>query len=307
MRFFIADDDESVRYMLTEIIEDYSLGTVVGEAENGAQIDVQTLAAKCVDILIVDFLMPQRDGMQAVAALEGAYDGKTVMLSQVENKEMVGRAYEVGVDYYITKPINRNEVVGVLRAVSEHIRLGRFARTVESGLSSALRPQRAAAAQVPQLNARQALLDAGQRLLSEMGVGGEMGCRDLLAVLEELAAHSDGCAGKFPALKELFDRVAAGRIAGGAQSEIRKESKALEQRLRRTIFQALVNLASIGVVDYAHPKFEEYAAKFFDFAEIRKIMTILEQDERPQMSQAHINVKKFVRVLCLEAQKAAVH
>ena len=307
MRFFIADDDVSVRYMLTEIIEDYNLGEVVGEAENGAQVSAQTLVAKEVSILIIDFLMPQRDGMQTVAALKGEFDGKIVMLSQVENKEMVGRAYEVGVDYYITKPINRNEVVGVLRTVSEHIRLGRFARAVESGLSSALQTQRAQSQ--PLRDARRTVLDAGQHLLSEMGVGGEMGCRDLLAVLEELTAYKTPVEGegKFPALKDMFDRVAAARSADGAEHEIRKESKALEQRLRRTIFQALVNLASIGVVDYAHPKFEEYAAKFFDFAEIRKIMAILERNEKPQMSQAHINVKKFVRVLWLEAQKAAAH
>ena len=50
------------------------------------------------------------------------------MLSQVESKDLVGKAYEDGVDYYITKPLNRNEIVSVLRNVSEHLRLESFAQ-----------------------------------------------------------------------------------------------------------------------------------------------------------------------------------
>ncbi len=39
MRFFIADDDRAIRSILKQMIEDEDLGEVVGEAEDGSQIE----------------------------------------------------------------------------------------------------------------------------------------------------------------------------------------------------------------------------------------------------------------------------
>lgn len=305
MRFFIVDDDEAIRYMLTEIIEDYDLGKVIGEAENGACVDQQLLTLKKVDILLIDMLMPIRDGIQTVNAIKDQFNGKIIMLSQVENKEMVGKAYALGVDYYITKPINRNEVVSVIKTASEHINLKKLVRNIESSLHVALRPQEKSAP-IEKNSARQQATKAGELLLSEMGIAGERGCKDLLAILIFLFDYEQEHKGAkdFPCLKEIFTRIAENKIGPGSESDIQKECKALEQRLRRTIFQALVNLASMGVVDYANPKFEDYAAKFFDFAEVRKMMLCLENDEKPHMSQSHINLKKFIKVLFIEVKKS---
>lgn len=45
------------------------------------------------------------------------------MVSQVESKELIAEAYSLGVEYYIIKPINRIEVLTVVRKVIERIRL----------------------------------------------------------------------------------------------------------------------------------------------------------------------------------------
>lgn len=304
MRFFIVDDDDAIRYMLTEIIEDYDLGKVAGEAENGSVVDHALLELKKVDILIIDMLMPIRDGIQTVKAIKNDFKGKIIMLSQVENKEMVGKAYGLGVDYYITKPINRNEVVSVIKTASEHIKLKKLFQNIESSLNIALRPETAPKKQ-PDLSLRGKTIKNSEIILSEMGIAGEKGSRDLLNILRFLydyeQEHTD--AKDFPSLKLIFTTISEKKIGPENEAEVQKECKALEQRLRRTIFQALVNLASMGVVDYANPKFEEYAAKFFDFAEIRKIMLILENNEKPSMSQSHINIKKFIKVFFMESKK----
>jgi len=140
MRFMLVDDDEAIRSMLSEIIEDYDLGKVACEAENGLAVDSQLLTLKEIDILIIDMLMPLRDGIQTVKNIKDSFHGKIIMLSQVEDKELVGNAYSLGVDYYITKPINRNEVVSVIRSVSEHLRLKALIHNIESNLHTALRP-----------------------------------------------------------------------------------------------------------------------------------------------------------------------
>ena len=85
MRFFLVDDDAAIRSMLAEIIEDYDLGEVVGEAENGSLVDSNILAMKAVDLVIIDLLMPVSDGIETVAELKDSYSGGIIMLSQIED------------------------------------------------------------------------------------------------------------------------------------------------------------------------------------------------------------------------------
>ena len=92
MRYFIVDDDPGVRSMLMDIIEDEGLGDIAGEAEDGAHITAELLELHKVDVLLIDLLMPQRDGIQTIRALEGRFNGKIVMISQIESKNMIGEA-----------------------------------------------------------------------------------------------------------------------------------------------------------------------------------------------------------------------
>lgn len=306
MRFFIVDDDEAIRSMLAEIIEDYDLGEVIGEAENGAAINGQLLTSKAIDILLIDLLMPIKDGIQTVQELKPDFNGRIIMLSQVEDKEMIGNAYSLGVHYYITKPINRLEVIGIIQNVMEHIRLKKVLCNIEKNLT-ALNPEKFFRIPSPATTSRNTITTAGQHLLAELGMISESGCNDLLYILDDLAqADNERPFGhEFPSLKDIFTNVATKKLGmlSPDQNEIKKESKALEQRVRRALFQGLIHLASIGVTDYTNPKFEEYAPKFFDFTEIRKIMLNLQNNIKPSISNSHINIKKFVKVLFLEAKK----
>lgn len=115
MLFYIVDDDEATRSMLTEMIEDEELGEIVGEAENGALLDEDYATLKRTNILLIDLLMPVRDGIETIRHIKPSFPGKIIMISQVEAKELVGRAYSHGAEYYITKPINMFEVIAVIK------------------------------------------------------------------------------------------------------------------------------------------------------------------------------------------------
>lgn len=105
-------------------------------------------------------------------------------------------------------------------------------------------------------------------------------------------------------MKDIFANVASKRLGASASAvELSKEIKASEQRVRRAIFQTLSHIVSLGLTDYTHPKFENYASKFFDFTEIRKKMLELQNNVEPSLSQARINTKKFVQVLYMEAKR----
>lgn len=304
MNFFIVDDDEAVRSMLAEIIEDYDLGVIVGEADNGSIVDSQLLRLKKVDILIIDLLMPIRDGIQTIHDLDGDFSGKIIMISQVEDKQMVGKSYSLGVEYYITKPINRLEVVSVIQKVIEHVRLEKSVCDIRKTLN--ILEFGIGKNKLEDNHAGKSITLSGQFLLTELGMIGESGSSDLLDMLEYLFQYEkqNPFDHEFPPLKDIFTTIATKKLGSLAnQLDLQKEIKASEQRVRRAIFQALIHLASLGLTDYSNPKFEEYATKFFDFTEVRKVMLELKNDVKPSISRIRINTKKFVKVLFLEAKK----
>lgn len=130
MRFFIVDDDKATRFMLKQIIEQAQLGKVVGEAEDGIFVNKEILRNNEVDVLLTDFLMPRKDGIQLVRELKPFFHGGIVMLSQEKVKTIVGEAYAAGVDYYINKPINRVEIISILENVTQYLAMRKITEAI---------------------------------------------------------------------------------------------------------------------------------------------------------------------------------
>lgn len=145
--------------------------------------------------------------------------------------------------------------------------------------------------------ARRTVKDAVQPILMNMGMIGESGGRDILAIMEILMERED--TGTLPPLKELYETVAA-RYKDN-KSDIAKETKAIEQRLRRALATGLTHLASIGLTDYSHPKFEYYAPLYFDFEDVRAKMKEIEQGR--ESGKTKVNIRKFLQVMVLELQE----
>lgn len=307
MRFFIVDDDEAICTMLTEIIEDYDLGIVVGTLGNGSAIDKTLLTLKKIDILIIDLLMPIRDGIETVRSLGKNLDTKIIMLSQVEDKDMIAEAYSLGVEYYITKPINRLEVIKIIEKVTENIKLQKSIYDIKKTLNILDYEKKDSKKDIH--TEKGTIITSGKFLLSELGIIGENGSSDLLSMLEYIynSESKTDIKDDFPALKDIFTNIAFKKLGPEAlPSQITKEVKASEQRVRRAISQSLTHLASLGLMDYSNEKFEEYSSRFFDFTEIRKKMLELENNTKLSESKVRINMKKFVKVLYMEAKKILI-
>lgn len=302
MRYFIADDDPAVRSMLSSIIEDADLGEVVGEAEDGSPLDRNFLEWKRADILLIDLLMPKRDGIETVRQLRG-FSGKIVMISQIESKELIAEAYSLGIEYYITKPVNRLEVISVLQKVREKILLQQSIEGIRRSLG--ILSDRFGPSTKAQDCPEQNVVASARYLLTELGMISESGTRDVLEMIAYLHRREQEQAGgeSFPSLAEIFRQVAVSKLGTKAPSLVQKEMKAAEQRVRRAVDQVLTHLASLGLTDYTNPKFEMYASVFFDFTEVRKRMRELEAPAGQMQSAAKINTKKFLIVLYLESKR----
>ncbi|AFQ15801.1 response regulator [Bacillus thuringiensis] len=305
MFYYIVDDDEVFRSMLSQIIEDGDLGEVIGEADDGAFIEADELNFKKIDILFIDLLMPMRDGIETVRHIASTFTGKIIMISQVESKQLIGEAYTFGVEYYITKPLNKIEVVSVVRKVIERIRLERSIHDIQKSLNNVFQWEKPQLRTEPVQEGKK-IGDLGRFLLSELGIAGENGSKDLLSMLEYLYGQEKAQTFDFgfPALKEIFHHITIRKLGDIAlEADIDKEKKASEQRVRRAIYQSLNHLASLGLTDFSNPKFESYAPKFFDFTVVRKRMTEMTKDELASSGHTRINTKKFIQVLYFEAKR----
>ncbi|MGN7945162.1 response regulator [Bacillus sp. 22446] len=306
MRFFIVDDDEAVRSSLAQLIEDEELGIVAGEAGDGAELTASYLNDLHIDILCIDLLMPERDGLETIRAIKDEFHGKYLMLSQVETKELIGHAYTLGVEYYVTKPINRVEVLSVLHLMIERLHLEHSIENIQHSLKSVMQfQQRGQTTKTKQRG--KSLAEAGQFLLAELGIVGEKGSKDLLDMIlftdQYLALHADQH-DSFPSLKVIFTGITEDKLNEPfTTADIAREAKAAEQRVRRAINQSLKHIASLGLTDFSHPTFENYASKFFDFTIVRKKMSELTKETSGREEHTRINVKKFVQVLYYEAKR----
>jgi two-component system, response regulator YcbB len=272
--------------MLAQIITEGGLGTVIGEAESGKK-SLPLILSSQPDFVLIDFLMPELDGIETIEQLQNeGFRGQFIMISQVVNKEMVGEAYERGVEFFIHKPINRIEVSSILKKTAEQLQLKNSLLQIRDSLVN-LGPN---TTRKTQRNVKETVLS----ILNDMGIVGEAGSDDIVSMIEILMENGDYNA-QVPSLKELYEAAAKKMDA----INVEKESKAIEQRIRRTIISAVNNLASLGSIDFTNPEFEYYAPRFFDFAEIRiRMKQIQENDDTPM--KVKVNIKKFLQMLYRE-------
>jgi two-component system, response regulator YcbB len=272
--------------MLAQIITEGGLGTVIGEAESGKK-SLPLILSSQPDFVLIDFLMPELDGIETIEQLQNeGFRGQFIMISQVVNKEMVGEAYERGVEFFIHKPINRIEVSSILKKTAEQLQLKNSLLQIRDSLVN-LGPN---TTRKTQRNVKETVLS----ILNDMGIVGEAGSDDIVSMIEILMENGDYNA-QVPSLRELYEAAAKKMDA----KNVEKESKAIEQRIRRTIISAVNNLASLGSIDFTNPEFEYYAPRFFDFAEIRiRMKQIQENDDTPM--KVKVNIKKFLQMLYRE-------
>ncbi|MFC5470915.1 DNA-binding domain-containing protein [Cohnella suwonensis] len=285
--YVIVDDDAVCRRMLQNIIEQCKLGEVAGTAGDGAE-GIGIILELKPDIVLIDLLMPGQDGIETIAQLKSrGYHGKFIMISQIENKEMVGQAYQRGIEFFIHKPINRLEVEAVLSKVNEQRKYELHILEIKQSLAKFDAVETA-------VRREPTVREVVKPILMDLGIIGETGSKDVISLLEYVTEHRQS--GDFPPLKELYESAA--RASKQSKSDVEKESKAVEQRIRRTVMAALNHLASIGLTDYSNPKFEYYAPLYFDFQDIRMRMKVMDEGQNPEKGK--VNIKKFLQVLYIE-------
>jgi len=105
----IADDSEFMRNLLREILEEDH--QIVGEVENGVEA-VEVYKEENPDLVMMDIVMPIRDGIEATDEIKTDDPNATViMCTSVGQEEKMKEAVKAGADGYITKPFQKPSVI----------------------------------------------------------------------------------------------------------------------------------------------------------------------------------------------------
>jgi CheY-like chemotaxis protein len=102
-RILVLDDEANIRELLTQ--EFAEAGYTVTTASNGREA-VASVRAERPDLIVLDVMMPEMNGFDVAAVLKNdpaTMDIPIVILSIVQDRE---RGFRLGVDRYLTKPIN---------------------------------------------------------------------------------------------------------------------------------------------------------------------------------------------------------
>jgi len=116
-RVLIVDDASFMRTVLKDIVKSNGLASEVIEARDGVE-GVRNYQKYKPDLVTMDINMPKADGIQALRAIMKLDPGaKVVMVSSVEQKEIVQDAIRLGARDYVVKPFDRSSVPLVLNKV----------------------------------------------------------------------------------------------------------------------------------------------------------------------------------------------
>ena len=105
-RILVVDDDRGGRRLTRATLE--RAGFEVVEAQDGLQA-LDVMQAELPDLVLMDVSMPVMDGFTACAELRKLPDGDrvpVVMMTGLDDVESIERAFAVGANDFLTKPIN---------------------------------------------------------------------------------------------------------------------------------------------------------------------------------------------------------
>lgn len=268
MDIFIVEDDSNIIRVLETIITHKELGRLLGHVNDGITglREIQILKP---DIVLVDLLMPGKDGISLVKEAKLLYpEIQFIMISQVSSKEMIGKSFQSGIEYFISKPINAIEVESVIRKVEDKLNVNRKLNEIKSLFTKDNNYHEGEKTSNG--------IEKIKRIMQMVGIVGESGSQDILNIIKYLIDTKQSMADL--TISELC-------------SKFTDQTKTMEQRIRRTAGVGMINLANLGMEDYMNETFIEYSNGLYNFEQIKIEMDYIRGKGK---KRGKVNLKKFI-------------
>lgn len=114
VRILVVDDEERIRRLLRMYLERENY--IIDEAEDG-NIALNKALTNDYDIILLDLMMPGKDGLEVCRELREKKSTPVIMLTAKGEEMNRVQGFEVGTDDYIVKPFSPREVVLRVKAL----------------------------------------------------------------------------------------------------------------------------------------------------------------------------------------------
>lgn len=118
-KVLIVDDDPGIRMLLSKFLQREGFETLM--AENGLE-GVEFAKKHQPDLIIMDVVMPQMDGLTAARLIKfykPLRDVPILFLTAKDAEKEIELAQEVRADVYITKPFDVHQVIQIVKETME--------------------------------------------------------------------------------------------------------------------------------------------------------------------------------------------
>lgn len=172
----VVDDDQGMCILLKSLLT--KAGYTCSVAENGRQ-GLELAYAERPDLMIVDWLMPEMDGIELIGALRQTASGRAIyilLLTSLDDEKRLVEAFAAGADDFLPKPLKSNVLTARLIAGQRVVSLQREIQRDLTNLQNFATEFASLNQQLQESN--QASLLA-QRRMELAVIGGDLGMWDL--------------------------------------------------------------------------------------------------------------------------------
>lgn len=121
----VADDNEQVLEILGRIISEDEELTLVGKAKNGEEA-CGIIKDNKPDVMVLDLIMPGMDGLSVMETVRGDDSFRKaprfIILTAVGSERITEDAFNLGAEYYMMKPFDKERVLGRIKYAGNYIR-----------------------------------------------------------------------------------------------------------------------------------------------------------------------------------------
>lgn len=118
-KILVAEDDPSIRSLIAELLR-LEGHDVMEYSDGGSALDALRSSA-APDLVILDIMMPQVDGLALLGEIRAQATTKTVpvvMLTAKADDSTTWAGWSAGCDYYMTKPFEPDDLISAVNRLS---------------------------------------------------------------------------------------------------------------------------------------------------------------------------------------------
>lgn len=273
LRIFLATESE--RELIRGVIEEHDLGIIIGEKAFGQT--GQVIDQYQPDVMIFDqpWIVKLDMPCQVVKPLR-------IFILPARNQEMITAAYRAGIDYCVSLPINKAEIVALVKRLQES---RRFQQIQQLFLKNAKNdcPEKEKDGEYPAASHDRSR-DAIYRFLVDFGVVKQSEFFYLYQVAAKIKPYMQR-QDHYYRLKEIYQQVA--RMCN-------QNPGLVEQRIRRAVMKVQNHLARLLITEEDLSKPQKYGAILFEWDELKQECRWHTGESQ---YRGRVNVRKFMEGL----------